>query len=49
MSDVNKIFNDWTCRKKRKTKTDYNGLVDKILYLSKTYNVGGGDDFVKEK
>ena len=30
-----------------KTKIDYNKVVDKILFLSKTYNVGsGGDDVV---
>ena len=49
LCDINKIFNEWTCHQKKKTKTDYNSLVDRILYLSKTYNVGGTDDLVKDK
>lgn len=27
-----------------KGKVDYNKIVDKILILSKTYNVGGGEE-----
>ena len=42
--DVNRIFEEWTCKQKKKHKIDYNSLVDNILYLSKTYNVGGNDE-----
>ena len=44
LSDINKIFDEWTCRAHNRCKTDYNNLVDKILYLSKTYNVGGQEE-----
>ena len=48
--DVNRIFEEWTCRQKKKQKIDYNSLVDNILYLSKTYNVTGNDELaIKEE
>jgi len=39
LNDINKIFNEWTCKQNKRSKMDYNNLVDKILYLSKSYNV----------
>lgn len=47
--DINKLFNEWTCRCQKKGKIDYNSLVDKILYLSKTYNVNTGEEPKEEK
>lgn len=47
LSDINKIFNEWTFRTNKRTKVDYNSLVDKILYLSKSYNVSNHED-IKE-
>lgn len=44
LGDVNKMFNEWTCRQDKRTKMDYNNLVDKILYLSKSYNVTSHDE-----
>ena len=44
LSDINRLFSDWNCRHVKKNNTDYNSLVDKILYLSKTYNVGGQEE-----
>ena len=44
LSDINKIFNEWTYKTNKRAKVDYNNLVDKILYLSKSYNVTGHED-----
>ena len=43
LSDINKLFNEWTCRQGKRNRMDFNGLVDKILYLSKSYNVSTHD------
>jgi hypothetical protein len=44
LAEVNKIFENWTSRKQVIKKVDYNQMVDNILYLSKTYNVGATED-----
>lgn len=43
LSELNITFNSWTQPHKR-GKPDYNQLVNKILELSKTYNVGGNEE-----
>lgn len=40
LSELNYTFNSWTLPPK-KSKPDYNQYVNKILELSKTYNVAG--------
>lgn len=42
LPDLNLTFNNWTLPPKR-PKPDYNHFVNKILELSKTYNVTGND------
>lgn len=44
LADINDIFEKWTSRAQKKAKTDYNNMVDKILELSKTYNVSGPEE-----
>ncbi len=43
LSDINLTFNGWTLPPKR-PKPDYNQYVNKILELSKTYNVAGNEE-----
>lgn len=43
LSELNCTFNSWTLPPK-KSKPDYNQYVNKILELSKTYNVAGNED-----
>ncbi len=42
LAELNLTFNAWTLPP-RKAKPDYNHLVNKVLELSKTYNVAGND------
>ena len=49
LPDINKIFSEWTLNTNKRIKQDYNSLVDKILYLSKSYNVTAHDDAKEEK
>lgn len=46
--EINQTFCNWTLPQ-RKAKPDYNQLVNKILELSKTYNVNANDDAVSHK
>ncbi len=46
--EISQTFSNWTLPQ-RKTKPDYNQLVNKILELSKTYNVANNDDPVPLK
>ena len=41
--ELNCTFSKWSLPARR-VKPDYNKLVNKILELSKTYNVAGNDD-----
>lgn len=41
--EIGQTFSNWTLPQ-RKAKPDYNQLVNKILELSKTYNVAANDD-----
>jgi hypothetical protein len=43
LSELNSTFNGWTLPPKR-LKPDYNQYVNKILELSKTYNVTGNEE-----
>lgn len=43
LSELNSTFNGWTLPPKR-PKPDYNQYVNKILELSKTYNVTGNEE-----
>lgn len=47
--DINKIFNEWSCKSNKINKIDYNNLVDKILYLSKSYNVNAHEEGKSQK
>lgn len=42
LEELNEIFSRWSLPGK-KSKPDYNKLVNRILDLSKTYNVAGND------
>lgn len=50
--EINKIYESWNPNQSNslvKNKLDYNKIVDKILFLSKTYNVSGGDEAASVK
>ncbi len=49
MQKVNQIFQKWTAKATKKRRLDYNHLVDKILFLSKTYNINNEEKQLAKK